>query len=79
VRRSAASISLAKSLTLASTAARMRRMVRQRAPRWPRSAAHEGGVYPQPLGDLFLGHPGALSERAEGLPEDELILLDRRF
>jgi hypothetical protein len=42
-------------------------------------AADEGGIYPQQLGDLFLGHPGALAERAEGLPEDELILLGGGF
>jgi len=38
-------------------------------------AADEGGIYPEPLGDLFLGHPGPLAERAEGLPKDELVLL----
>jgi excisionase family DNA binding protein len=31
-------------------------------------AADEGGIYPQLLGDLFLDHPGPLSERAEGVP-----------
>jgi hypothetical protein len=37
--------------------------------------ADKGGIYPQPLGDLFLGHPGPPAERAEGVPEDELVLL----
>ena len=41
--------------------------------------ANEGGIYPQPLGDLFLRHPRPLSERAEGVPEDELVLLGGRF
>ncbi|HTZ85251.1 MAG TPA: hypothetical protein VMB05_01155 [Solirubrobacteraceae bacterium] len=42
-------------------------------------AADEGGIYPQPLGDLFLRHPRPLSQRAEGVPEDELVLLGGWF
>jgi hypothetical protein len=39
-------------------------------------AADECGIYPQSLGDLFLSHPGPLAQRAKGVPEDELVLVD---
>jgi hypothetical protein len=42
-------------------------------------AADECGIYPQSLGDLFLGHPGPLAQRAEGVPEDELVLFGGYF
>jgi hypothetical protein len=42
-------------------------------------AADKGGIYPQLLGDLFLCHPGPLSERAEGVPKDDLVLLGGRL
>jgi hypothetical protein len=42
-------------------------------------AAYEGRIDLQPLGDLFLGHPGLLAQRAECLAEDDLLLLGGRF
>ena len=60
--RSAASNSPAKSLTLASGG----KDAADGAPVCVALAAlkapDEGGIYPQPLGDLFLGHPGLLAQ-----------------
>lgn len=42
-------------------------------------AADEGGIYPQPLSNLFLRYPRPLAQCAERVSEDELVLLRGEF
>lgn len=42
-------------------------------------AADERRIDAQAVGELFLRHPGVLAQRAEGLSEDQLVLLCCHF